>query len=206
MRWPRNDSVIPGQGILPPVGNGLSAICTDMWRHIIWIWASCGGARCPGASCGRARRRTVWITSGGHTMCRGTLSRLVWRSFSRRGLSSARFGRMPSNPAIRGVSTDVLLFSDINLSLAHHYKVFKRGLPHLAFRKDYLACLRVFVSQATALAQCDMTSPVPPSSVSARHAHSSEVEFESPRKSKRACRRMRPTRVHDEPVGLRLRP
>ena len=57
--------LIPGRGIVPPVGNGLSVICTDMWRHIIWIWDSCGGARCPGAPCGRACRRTAWITSGG---------------------------------------------------------------------------------------------------------------------------------------------
>ena len=86
--------------------------------------------------------------------------------------------------------------------LAHHYRVFKRGLPHLAFRKDYLACLRVFVSQATALAQCDMASPVPPSSFSARHARSSEVESESPRKTRCARRRMWPTRVCDESVGV----
>ena len=103
-------------------------------------------------------------------------------------------------PCHSGVSTDILLFSDINLSLAHHCRVFKRGLPHISFRKHYLACLRVFVS--TALAQCDMASPVPPSSVSARHDRSSEVESESPRKTRRARRRMRPTRVRDEPVGV----
>ena len=105
-------------------------------------------------------------------------------------------------PCHSGVSTDVLLFSEINLSLAHHYRVFKRGLPHLAFRRDYLACLRVLVLQKTALAQCDMASPVPPSSGSARHARSSEAESESPRKTRRARRRMRPTRVRDEPVGF----
>ena len=32
-----------------------------------------------------------------------------------------------------GVSTDVLLFSEINGSLIYHYHVHKRGLPHLAF-------------------------------------------------------------------------
>ena len=77
-----------------------------------------------------------------------------------------------------------------------------RGLPHLAFRKNYLTCLRVFVSQATALAQCDMTSPGPPGWVSVCHAHSSEQESESPRKTRRARRRLRPTRVRDEPVGV----
>ena len=35
-----------------------------------------------------------------------------------------------------GVSTNILLFSDLNLSLTHHYRVHKRGLPHIAFWKD----------------------------------------------------------------------
>ena len=139
-------------------------ICTAMCLHIIWIWASCGGARCRGVPCGRACHRTVWTMSGGHTMCHRISSRLVWRSFSHHGLSGAIFGWMLSNPAIWGVSTDVLLFSDIHLSLVHHYRVFKLGLPHYAFRRDYLTCLRVFV------AQCDLASPVPGSSVSLRHA------------------------------------
>ena len=59
------------------------------------------------------------------------------------------------------------------------------------------------------MAQCDMASPVPTSSVSARHARSSEVEPESPRKTRCArrktrCahRRMRPTRVCAESVGV----
>ena len=104
---PRNVSVIPGRGIGPPVGNGISVICTDMWRHIIWIWDSYGGARCPGAPCGTARRRTAWITSGGGGGGEGGARCAVGQSaslenFSRRGLSSARFGWMPSNPAIRG--------------------------------------------------------------------------------------------------------
>ena len=102
MRWPRNTSIMPGQGIVPPVGNGLRVICTDMWRHIIWTWASFGNALCPGALCGRARRRTAWITSGGHVMCCETLNLPVWRIFFCRGLSSARFGRIRSNPAIWG--------------------------------------------------------------------------------------------------------
>ena len=42
-----------------------------------------------------------------------------------------------------GISTDVLLFSDIHLALTHHYRVHKRVLPHIAFRKDYLTRLRV---------------------------------------------------------------
>ena len=41
-----------------------------------------------------------------------------------------------------GISMDVLLFSDIHLSLVHHYRIHKRGLPHIAFRKNYLSQLR----------------------------------------------------------------
>ena len=105
-------------------------------------------------------------------------------------------------PCHSGVSTDVLLFSEIQLSLVHHYRVFRRGLPHYAFRRDYLTRLRVFVLQATALAQCHLPSPVPGSSVSPRHACPCDVEAESPGKTRRIQRRMRPTRVHDEPVRV----
>ena len=157
MRRPRNASVIPGRRIVPPVGNGLSGICTDMWRHIIWIWASCGGARCPGAPCVRARARTVCITSGGG----GGVVKTHDVSWDIKSASLEKFF-LPwtvqrqnwtdtLKPCHSGVSTD------INILLAHHYRVFKRGLPHLAFWKDYFACLRVFVSQATALAQCAMS-------------------------------------------------
>ena len=86
-------------------------------------------------------------------------------------------------PCHSGVSTDVLLFSEIQLSLVHHYRVFKRGLPHHAFSRDYLTRLQVFVSQATAFAQCDLTSPAPGSLVSTRHAHPCDVETEPPRKT-----------------------
>ena len=36
-----------------------------------------------------------------------------------------------------GISNDILLFSDIGLSLAHHYRVHKKDIPHIAFRKNY---------------------------------------------------------------------
>ena len=107
-------------------------------------------------------------------------------------------------PCHSGVSNDVLLFRESNESLVHHYRVHKRGLPHLAFRKDYLTCLRVFVSQAGALSQGgNMVSPVQPSPVSMRHACSSEKESVSPRKTRRVRRRIRPIRVLEESVGVR---
>ena len=44
-----------------------------------------------------------------------------------------------------GISNDILLFSDIGLSLAHHYRVHKRGVPHVAFRKNYMSQLRALL-------------------------------------------------------------
>ena len=105
-------------------------------------------------------------------------------------------------PCHSGVSTDVLLFSEIQLSLMHHYRVCRWGLPHYAFRKDYLTRLRVFMSQESALAQCNLASPVPGSSVSPRHVRPCDVETGSPRKTRRVRRQMWSTCVRDEPVRV----
>ena len=59
-----------------------------------------------------------------------------------------------------GISTDVLLFSDINLSLVHHSRLHKRGLPHVAFRRDYMARLRTLLPSPVAQSQESMLSPV----------------------------------------------
>ena len=50
-----------------------------------------------------------------------------------------------------GISTDVLLFSDIHLSLIHHYRIHKRGLPHIAFHKNYLSQLRALLPSPVTL-------------------------------------------------------
>ena len=39
------------------------------------------------------------------------------------------------------ISNDILLFSDIGLSLSHHYQIHKKGVPHVAFRKGYMSQL-----------------------------------------------------------------
>ena len=46
-----------------------------------------------------------------------------------------------------GISNDILLFSDIGLSLAHHYRVQKRGVPHVAFCRNYMSQLRALHGQ-----------------------------------------------------------
>ena len=41
-----------------------------------------------------------------------------------------------------GISTDMMLFSEVGLSLTQHYRVYKGGLPHAVFRTDYMDQLR----------------------------------------------------------------
>ena len=48
-------------------------------------------------------------------------------------------------PRHSGISNDILLFSDIGLSLSHHYRVHKKGVPHVAFRKDYMSQLHTML-------------------------------------------------------------
>ena len=53
-----------------------------------------------------------------------------------------------------------LLFSDIDLSLAHHYRVHRKGVPHVAFRKDYMSQLRAMLPlPAAQLAQRGSPEP-----------------------------------------------
>ena len=83
-----------------------------------------------------------------------------------------------------GISTDILLFSDLHLSLTHHYRVNRRGLPHIAFRKDYMLKLRALL-------------PVPVVLPSVTVSPSVELKDESPRRTRRAQRRIRLVRVMD---------
>ena len=41
-----------------------------------------------------------------------------------------------------GISTDMLLFSEVGMPLTQHYRVYKGGLPHAVFRSDYLSRIR----------------------------------------------------------------
>ena len=76
-----------------------------------------------------------------------------------------------------GISTDVLLFSDIHLSLVHHYRIQKRGLPHFAFRRNYLSQLRALALLPLQVAQPGdgVVSPDSSGSGSLRPAESPEV-------------------------------
>ena len=44
-----------------------------------------------------------------------------------------------------GTSTDILLFSELGLSLTQHYRVYRGGLPHAVFCTDYIERLRALL-------------------------------------------------------------
>ena len=106
-------------------------------------------------------------------------------------------------PGNSGNSTDVLLFSGLNLGLVHHYIVFQKGAAHVSLRRDYLQQVRVFVSQAAALVQCGWPEDVSPSpttpacSGSPKLVRQRDSDEESLRKARRLAHRIHTTRVKD---------
>ena len=74
-----------------------------------------------------------------------------------------------------GISTNVLLFSDIHLSLVHHHRIHKRGLPHIAFRRNYLSQLLALLPLQVVQLADGVVSPDSSSSGSLCPAESPEV-------------------------------
>ena len=62
-------------------------------------------------------------------------------------------------PKRSGISNDVLLFSEVGLTLVHHYRVHCGGQPHAMFRGKYLAQLRLLLLTGN-------TTPTPERSLS----------------------------------------
>ena len=91
-----------------------------------------------------------------------------------------------------GIWMDILLFSDINLSLIHHYRIHKCGLPHIAFRRNYMLRMRALLPLPADLPMDSVLSPVSTGPGSIRQA---ELVGESPRRTRRAKRRMWPVCV-----------
>ena len=69
-----------------------------------------------------------------------------------------------------GISTDMLLFSEVGMPLTQHYRVYKGGLPHAVFRTDYLPRLRSLLpSPGGADTSTDNKCGVTPTSVRRPH-------------------------------------
>ena len=87
-----------------------------------------------------------------------------------------------------GISTDIMLFSDLGLSLTHHYRVYRGGLPHAAFRGDYMSRFRALL-------------PTPPSTNGEPASSPETVQRKTPRSKRRAHRPFRPVHVRSAAVG-----
>ena len=87
-----------------------------------------------------------------------------------------------------GISTDILLFSELRLSLKHHYRVYRGGLPHAAFRSDYMARLRALL-------------PTPRSTTGEPASPPETGRGVTPRSARRSHRLSRPVRVMLEAIG-----
>ena len=87
----------------------------------------------------------------------------------------------------------------------HHYRIHKRGLPHAALQRNYMSQLRALLPLPVDQPTNGVVSPVSTGPGSLRQASSAELVGESPRRTRRAKRRMRPvhvveTSVRDLPV------
>ena len=99
-----------------------------------------------------------------------------------------------------GMSTDVPLFSNIHLPLVHHYRVHKRGLSHIAFRKNYLSQLRALLPLPVGLPPARVVLPDSSGSRLLCLDDSPEVLHGPTRTTRRAHRRRRPVRVEEPAV------
>ena len=95
-----------------------------------------------------------------------------------------------------GISNDILLFSDISLSLAHHYLGAQEGRPPCRVRRNYMSQLRALLPLPAVRPTEGGSADPECSSV----LDSPGVVCASPRPSRRAFARRRPTRVMETPV------
>ena len=114
-------------------------------------------------------------------------------------------------PCNSGISTDVLLLCANWVTPLSTIIGCSVGCPpHVSLRKDYLTRLRVFVSHVSAMdccGQCSDTgfsSPAPASSGSPRSSRQRDMGAESPCKTRRTSRRVRPTQVQHMLAGVLL--
>ena len=94
-----------------------------------------------------------------------------------------------------GISNDILLFSDIGLLLAHHYRVHKRGVPHVAFRRNYMSQLRALLP----LPAVPLTEGGSPDPGCSSVGDSPDVVGALSRPSRRTFARRRLTRFRETP-------
>ena len=148
----------------------------NMYRHVARLHLDLAQLwRCPVSWCTvwKPPHRTVWNICGTATMFRGyrrqpasTVRRELWTESLRLEHS--------------GISTDIMLFSDLGLSLTHHYRVYQA-----AFRTDYMTWLL----------------PTPPNTNGEPTSSPETARGTTPRSTRRSHRPFRPVRVMSEAVS-----
>ena len=95
--------------------------------EIMQLW------RCPVSWC------TIWKGTPQDCMDHLRLAHAVPASMKtwENGFHHGRFKRR-----ISGVSTDVLLFSECDAPLIHHYRMFAKGISHISLRRSYVTKLQ----------------------------------------------------------------
>ena len=122
-------------------------------------------------------------------MCRGGSGGSAWKCFFLHGQSHASCMQSPCQLTAQhsGISNDVLLFSEVGLSLVHHYRVHRIGRPHAAFRGKYLGSI-LLTAGGPSGAACSPVSST---------ARQMDILGATPR---RPGRRRRQTRIMDMPA------
>ena len=120
-----------------------------MYRHVAdfhlglaQLW------RCPISWC------TIWAGSQSECMDHIRMGHTNWRPATSRveefippWTVSREFWTESLKAEHSGISMDIVLFGKIGLSLVHHYRIHRDGLPHIAFRRDYVTQLRTLLKQ-----------------------------------------------------------
>ena len=123
-------------------------IKTDMYRHVARRHLQLAQPwRCPVSWC------TVWRGAPqdlmDHILDGHNVPREIKRASLQKLFPPWTVTREQYAESLSAQRNDVLLFSEVGLSLVHHYRVHNVGRPHAMFRRKYLAQLRALLPTGT---------------------------------------------------------
>ena len=103
------------------------------------------------------------------------------------------------SPQRSGISNDVLLFSEVGLTLVHHYCVHSAGKPHVMFRGRYLAQLRLLLLTGTTTPTSERPHASPQVTHMSGQTDDSCARLRPPGRRRRSQRRIQNTATHVVP-------
>ena len=104
-------------------------------------------------------------------------------------------------PQRSGISNDVLLFSEVGLTLVHHYRVHSAGRPHAMFRGKYLAqlCLLLLTGTTTPTSERPLGNASPQVTPKSGRTDDSCARLRPPGRHRRLQGRIQNTATHVAP-------